>query len=554
MLGSTRVRVLTILLICWAAVQPRVAWTQAGNGADANPRVDAIFKAWDRPDSPGCALGVYRDGAITYSRGYGMADLERRVPITPHTIFDIGSTSKQFTAAAIVLLAQEGKLTLDDAVRKWIPELPDYGQLITIRHMLLHTSGIRDYIGLLTLAGARIDDVTTADDALTIIARQKALNFEPGVERLYSNSGYFLLSVIVERAAKQTLQAFAKERIFKPLGMTRTHYLESYDDIVPDRALAYAPRRGGLRLDMPRWLQVGDGAVFTNVEELLQWDRNFYEPRVGGAKMVETLQQPGTLRNGRSFNYALGLGTGTYRGQRTISHGGAWGGYRAELVRFPSQRFSVAVLCNLASTDPSALARRVADVYLEKVLSTDQAATSAAAATTIPPAVLQSYAGLYRNPATRERMTFTVSDSTLTVSGVTLQPRSKTVFGFDGSPVTFAFEPAVDGRSARVTRQVDDRDPEVLEKVQPLKVEANEIAPLAGRYYSEELDTTWTLAVENGVLTIHRRGAPPQRAMPVVVDEFMAGGVTLRFVRADGRVTGMVLDLGRVRDLRFERR
>ena len=548
-------RALAILLISFVALAPRAAHAQAVNGGDANPRVDEIFSTWNRPESPGCAVGVYRDGAIAYSRGYGMADLERRVPITPRTIFDIGSTSKQFTAAAIVLLAQDGKLTLDDDVRKWIPELPDYGQPITIRHMLLHTSGIRDYIGLLTLAGARIDDVTDAADALRILVRQKALNFEPGAERLYSNSGYFLLSVIVERASKQTLQAYAREKIFKPLGMTKTHYLENYDDIVPDRALAYAPRGGGLRLDMPRWLQVGDGAVFTNVEELLQWDRNFYDPRVGGAKMVETMQQPGTLRDGRTLTYALGLVTGTYRGQRTISHGGSWGGYRAELLRFPTQRFSVAVLCNLASTDPSVLARRVADVYLEKVLATDGNATTSAAATkSVAPEVLQSYAGLYRNPTTRERMMVAATNDALIVSGVRLQPRSKTVFGIDGSQVTFTFAPAADGRLARVTRQVDGRDTEVLEKVVLLKLSAGDLASLAGRFYSEELDATWTLAVEDGALVIHRRGAPPQRAMPVVADEFMAGGLTVRFLRTDGRVTGMVLDLGRVRDLRFERR
>ena len=372
MIVLKRVRALTILLICVAAFAPREVRGQGGSGDDIARRVDAIFSAWDRPESPGCALGVYRDGAIAYSRGYGMADLERRVPITPRSIFDIGSTSKQFTAAAIVMLAQDGKLTLDDEVQKWIPELPNYGTPITIRQMLHHTSGIRDYIGLLTLAGARIDDVTDAGDALRIIARQKALNFQPGAERLYSNSGYFLLSVIVERASKQTLQAFAREKIFKPLGMTNTHYLGSYDDIVPDRALAYAPRGGGLRLDVPRWLQVGDGAVFSSVEELLQWDRNFYEPRVGGAAMIQTLQRPGSLGDGRPLTYALGLATGTHRGQRTISHGGSWGGYRAELLRFPNQRFSVAVLCNLGSIDPSALARRVADIHLEQVLSRRQ--------------------------------------------------------------------------------------------------------------------------------------------------------------------------------------
>jgi CubicO group peptidase (beta-lactamase class C family) len=333
-----------------------------------NPAVDAIFSAWSTDTSPGCALGVYGDGRMIYSRGYGMADLERRVPITPHTVFDIGSTSKQFAAASIVLLAQDGKLSLDDDVRRHIPELPQYERPITIRHLLHHTSGLRDYIGLLTMGGHSIDGVTTPQDALDAIVRQKQLNFAPGDEHLYSNSGYFLLSVIVERVARQSLREFARQRIFEPLQMRRTHYLGSYNDVVPDRALAYTPVAGGMRHDMSRWLQLGDGAVFTTVEDLLLWDNNFHDPKVGGTALLDALHQRGRLSNGDSISYALGLGHGHYRGARTVSHGGSWGVYRAELLRFPEQRFSVATLCNLGTINPTPLAQRVADVFLADVL------------------------------------------------------------------------------------------------------------------------------------------------------------------------------------------
>jgi CubicO group peptidase (beta-lactamase class C family) len=534
-----------------------LAQQRPANGA-LTARVDALFADYNKPDSPGCALGIYRDGAILYSRGYGMADLERGVPITPRTVFDIGSTSKQFSAAAIVLLAQDGTLTLDDDVRTWVPELPDYGARITIRHLLLHTSGLRDYIGLLTLAGHRIDDVTDAEDALRILARQQALNFAPGAEHLYSNSGYFLLSTIVERAARKTLQAFARERIFAPLGMTKTHYLGSYDDIVPDRALAYAPRPGGgLRQDISRWLQVGDGAVFTTVEDLLRWDNNFYVPKVGGQALLDTLQATGRLNDGTPLTYALGLGVSTYRGQRIVGHGGSWGGYRAELLRFPDQRFSVATLCNLGTINPTQLARRVADVYLEDVLAPAETAAATPSGASVDASAVTAYTGLYRHPVTRARLNVTLLNAQLTVLGdgrFDLRPRAANVFGADGTSTTWTFAPGEAGEPVRLTRKQDGVEAEVFEKIAPLKASAAELSSYAGRYYSEELDATFTLAVEDGVLTVRRRGAGPQRLAPIVRDEFMAGSATMRFERGeDGEVSGYVMDLGRVRNLRFAR-
>jgi CubicO group peptidase (beta-lactamase class C family) len=547
-----------LLLLPHAASAQDVIGTRDGRTA----RVDSLFAQYDRADAPGCAVGIYRDGQIAYARGYGLADLERRVPITPRTVFDLGSTSKQITASSILLLAQDGKLSLDDDVRRWIPELPQYQRPITIRHLLHHTSGLRDYIGLMTMGGARIDDVTTEEDALAAIVRQRELNFAPGDEHLYSNSGYFLLSVIVQRAAGMPLRQFARERIFTPLGMTRTHVLDSYDDVVPDRALAYAPRRGGYRTDVSRWLQTGDGAVFSTVEELLAWDSNFYDPRVGGQGLLTELHTVGRLASGNELEYAAGLGVSRYRGQRVVMHGGAWGGYRAELMRFPDARFSAAVLCNVASSDPSRLARGIADIYLEDRLepasappapAAAQAATDPAApAVQVAPERLQALAGMYRDPATRATRTLTVDGGRLYVGASNrfeLRPVSETEFQAVDAPVEMRvrFEPG------RLVWTQGGGEPQTFEKLALVTPTPEELAEYAGRYFSEELQATYTLAVENGTLTVHRRGGDPTPLRPLVRDEFSAGP-TLRFVRdAAGAVTGFMLDAGRVRNLRFTR-
>src|SRR5882724_11722992 len=327
---------------------------------------DEVFEDLTKPGSPGCALAVARGGKIIYERGYGLANIEEDVGITPRTVFDIGSTSKQFTAASILLLEKQGKLSVQDHVRKYLPEIPDYGHKITILHLLNHTSGLRDYLTLFELAGVNIDSVTTDGDALAIIARQKALNFEPGSDWLYSNSGFFLLSVIVKRVSGETLREFATENIFEPLQMKHTMFRDEHTLLVPNRALAYDPKDAGANytLDVSYFEQTGDGAVHTSVEDLLIWDENFYSGKVGGKDFLDELQEPGKLSNGKTLAYAKGLFVGKYRGLRLVDHGGSWGGYRSQLLRFPEQHFSVACLCSLANANPEKRAREVADVFL----------------------------------------------------------------------------------------------------------------------------------------------------------------------------------------------
>src|SRR6266478_64156 len=343
-----------------------------GSGADENKTaaVDEVFADLTKAGSPGCALGVHRDGKIIYSKGYGLANLEESVAIMPQSVFDIGSTSKQFSAASILLLEKQGKLSVNDDVRKYIPELPDYGQKITILHLLNHTSGLRDYLTLMELAGINTDSVTIDEDALQMVFRQKALNFAPGSDWLYSNTGFFLLSVIVKRASGKTLREFAAENIFMPLRMAHTQFRDDHTALIANRALAYDPneKEDGYTLSVSYFEQTGDGAVHTSVEDLQKWDENFYTPRVGGKEFLAEIQERGKLNNGNVLEYAKGLFVQDYRALHTVSHGGSWGGYRAELLRFPEQHFSVACLCNIGNAGPTRRARQVADIYLGNLM------------------------------------------------------------------------------------------------------------------------------------------------------------------------------------------
>ena len=330
-------------------------------------RVDKVFADYNKVDSPGCALGVIRDGKLIYKKGYGQANLEHGIPISSQSVFRIGSVSKQFAAAAMALLAEQGKISLDDDIRKHLPEIPDYGNPITIRRLIHHTSGLRDYLTLMSLAGRSDDDFYTDDDVVEMLARQKELNFDPGSEWLYSNSGYFLLSQIVKRAAGQSLGEYAAENIFQPLGMRNTHFHDDHTHIVQNRAAGYSPRDdGGFRINMTTLGMVGDGGVYTTIEDLLLWDRNFYENKLGrnGQALIGLLETPGKLNDGKALDYAFGLRVAEYRGLKTVGHGGSFVGFRAATLRFPEQKFSIAVLCNLSRTNPSRLARQVADVFL----------------------------------------------------------------------------------------------------------------------------------------------------------------------------------------------
>ncbi len=327
--------------------------------------VDSVFADYDTARSPGCALGVIRDGELVYARGYGMANLEHDIPITPSSVFRIGSVSKQFAAAAMVMLEQDGLISLDDPVVEHMPELPDFGPAVTIRSLLHHTSGMRDYLTLMSLAGTGSNDWYSDDDVVAVLARQTAHNFEPGTDHLYSNAGYFLLSQIVQRVTSRTLAEYSRARMFELLGMARTHFHDDPTILVPDRAVGYAPTRdGGYRISMTTLPMVGDGGIFSSIHELVRWDRNLDEPVVGGPGFVDAMHRRGVLANGDTIDYALGLVHGTHRGLRTVGHGGAFVGFRAASLRYPGEGVSIYTLCNRADANPSLLSQRVGEVVL----------------------------------------------------------------------------------------------------------------------------------------------------------------------------------------------
>ena len=527
--------------------------------------VDQVFAAYGK-DGPGCALAVVRDGAIIHSKGYGLASLEHGVPITPQTVFDIGSTSKQITAASILLLAQDGKLSLDDDVRKHIPEIPDYGTPVTLRHLLHHTGGVRDYIALLRLGGISFEDVATDGDALAAIARQKSLDFKPGGEHSYSNSGYFLLSLVVRRASGKTLREFAQERIFTPLGMSSTQILDDHTRVIPRRAAAYMPSPdGGFLREGSNWVQTGDGAVQTTVEDLAKWDRNFYDPKIGGPALVEQLQVTGVLNDGSAIPYARGLVVDEHRGLRRVSHGGAWAGFLADMIRFPDERLSVITLCNRGDANPTGLAMQVAELYLaDRMKAAGPEAAPAAAATAAATSTVEAdaarHAGLFWSPVTDMIRRIHVKDGKLFYergpgNETELAPHGNGRFSMIGAPVPTEVLFASSGAAREMHVTSAGQPTLVFQEVQPFTPTPADLAAYAGTFYSEELDTTYTISVEGGRLVLRtRRQYEPVPLDPVFADTFRRpGGPMLRFTRSGREVTGVSTGAGRTRNLGFTR-
>ena len=527
-------------------------------------KVDRVFADWNTTSSPGCALAVVKDGRIAYEHGYGMANLELNIAITPQSVFDIGSVSKHITAMAMLLLAQEHKLSLDDDVRKYLPEIPDYGSTITIRHMLHHTSGLRNYDDLFDLEGIPEADLTTDRDAMDLIVRQKGVNFKPGEEFLYSDTNYFLMSQIVKRVTGQTLRQFAQDRIFGPLGMTSTHFHDDHTMIVPHRATGYAPHKGGgFEMDMSNFEQLGDGSVMTTVEDLAKWDRNFEHPTIGGVDAIRQLTTPGTLNNGQPIPYALGLFLDHYRGLNWIHHSGEWVGYRAALSRFPDQHFSTLVTCNcIGSMSPMTLALRVADIYLADEFSRTEKAASTASA--VPDASLKQYVGTYwsdRNGALRK---FALQEDKLIMvsPGMTydLLPMGNAQFE--------ALEPDIEHKDKYIFHAAKDGgfQLEAVEggvsvpyhAVRGPAVDASRLNDYVGSYANDELRATWTLVVKGGKLIRQQWMNEDAEVEPAFPDGFIGdiseGQFLMHFNRdSSGRVTSFDVATDMVRPMRFSK-
>jgi CubicO group peptidase (beta-lactamase class C family) len=546
----------------------------ARQGNPTEGRVDLIFEPWSADGAPGCAVSVMRGGDILFAKGYGAANLEYDVPITPSSVFHVASVSKQFTALAVALLVADGRVSWDDDIRRHVPELPDFGDAITLRHLAHHTSGIRDQWSLLQMAGWRWGgDVITQGDVLDLLSRQTAVHFRPGNDYLYSNSGYTLLAVVVERVAGRTLREFTTARLFEPLGMTQTTFRDDHTMLVRNRAYAYeSDRTGGYRLSIPDFAVVGASSLFTTVQDLARWNRNFRTGEVGGSALLRQLQERGALAGGASISYGFGLVHGVHRGRPTIGHGGTDAGYRSEFLRFPDEDLGVAVLCNIRTADPGRLARDVADVFLPPAPSTGAGRgarnrTSLAANATTPAAAppvaapdrqtLAALAGYYRRPEHDIPLQVVArGDDLLLVEGGAgrpLRPIAEGRFRLAGTSAEAVFEPG-DGGTEPTLRLGGPLRGVYAHAAPVARLATERLAEYAGSYHSNDLDIRYVFREENRRLVLFHRKLGLVRLIPTFEDGFYGGGWYFTFRRGDGNgITGFTMSTSRAWKVAFRK-
>jgi len=360
-------------MLSWDKLEPR--------GTTFEKQIDQLFTPWNSPESPGATVAVTIDGKVVFKKGYGSAELEYSMPVTPSTVFHIASVSKQFTCFAILLLEKDGKLSINDDIRKYIPEVPNFGEMITLNHLIHHTSGLRDQWELLAMAGWRLDDIITREHILNLVSHQKELNFNPGEEHLYCNTGYTLLAEVVSRVSGQTFAEFNRTHIFEPLNMNNTQFYDDCEKIVKNRAYSYYCDSTGYKKSLLNYSNVGATSLFTTAEDLCLWAVNFENPVVGGSEIIERMNLPCVLNKGDTIPYAMGQIIGKYKGLRIISHTGGDAGYRSYLIRFPDERFSINVLSNLASFNTGGMVVKIIDIYLKDRLITTKPKTKKAGST-----------------------------------------------------------------------------------------------------------------------------------------------------------------------------
>lgn len=526
--------------------------------------IDALFAPYASGHTPGCAVGVYRAGEIVYANGYGYADLEHDARITERTPFQLASVSKQFTAATLLLVLQGyTKLTLDDDVRRTIPELPDYGKPITLDELLHHTSGVRDYDLLLALQGSRSEDVATNDEAFWLLAHQRGLNFTPGSRFLYSNAGYLLLSIVAQRLAAKPFAALVKERIFDPLGMTDSLVADDHARVVPGRAVGYRRKDdGGFEVSMTGSERTGPGNVISTIRDLAKWDANFYAPKVGGQSLIDALRTTGTLEDGTSLEYAMGLVERQSHGLTVEMHNGSAVGYRTTIMRYPSERLTVTVLCNEASARPAELGEKVAALFLPRLSASDAVAPAALGA---DPATL---AGVYLDVEAGGLLVVDAKDGALQLrrslhgnSAVELLPVGPGELTVKESPNTrLTFAPAAGKKRAQMLLRTAPGPADVFVRIEPVEsVPGATLAGYAGRYGSDEVARDIVITVKDGKLFRAPLGRAPAKEplQPVARDVFLLGddGGDCAFERdARGMVKAVVFNTERAHGVRLGRR
>jgi CubicO group peptidase (beta-lactamase class C family) len=545
----------------FAVAAPAPSPAKAGNAASPEKKIDGLFKDWNSAKTPGASVAVIQHGKLIFAKGYGVANLEYDIPIKPDTIFHVASVSKQFTAMAVVLLELDGKLSIDDDVHKYLPELPDYGAKITLRNLLQHTSGVRDQWQTLALAGWSLEDVITQDQALRLIFRQKELNFPPGTKYLYSNAGFTLLAEIVARVSGMPFPKFCAERIFTPLHMTHTHFHQDLTQLVPGRAYSYTQQGTGFAAAPLNYAIVGATSLFTTASDLARWLDNFRDPKVGGLRAVARMQEEGVLADGNKIKYGLGIALEPYRGLKTVSHGGADAGYRSDVLWFPEQELGVVVLSNLGSFNPDKMAKSVAEVYIRSKMAPQDAKASAAEPkyVTLDGQQLQGFVGIYPLPKIDQTLTVVVKDGKLWAGGgleLELHPIDHYRFYCKELQADVVFSPqAQGGMHVKVTQPggaINEGD-----RI-PAATGTPDFLPYTGIYWSDELETQYTFLVRDGALYVRHAHHGEIALTPTAKDQFASGwwfAPHVNFVRdATGNINGVTLGGGRVASVAFTRK
>ncbi|RPD49068.1 serine hydrolase [Paracnuella aquatica] len=519
---------------------------------DKNAEIDKIF-SWIEKDAPGCVCAVSQNGQIVANRAYGLADLERGTPLTTSSVFDAGSVVKQFVAASVLLLVENGRLSLTEDIRKYIPELPDYGSRITLDHLMTHTSGIRDWTGLKPLAEGD-------PDALTLTLRQRGLNFKPGDEWAYSNSGYVLLKEIVARVSGMPFSRFTQDRLFTPLQMSSTRYVLDMNEVVKDRVLAYKKEGAAWKLDVLMGNdRGGGGALFSTPADLAIWNEALTSGKLG-AFVTRKLQEQATLNNGRKLSYARGLNIEPFRrGGQLVWHSGGAAGYSTNVGRLPQHGLSVAIMCNVDGGARSAYAARLFNLFLPA--GTDAPVAGATdTKVDISPAELNARAGLYFNEQTGQPVRLIMANNALTVAGAgPLVPLATDRFhNREGSPSFLSeakFELTFTSADAF---EINTTEGEKIRfrRARAFAPASGELSALAGRYESTELGTIMEIVPEKEGIQMRFYRNPSKSILLKPADEntFMTGMMTVRFVRdSAGKVTGFDYGNPLVRNIRFGR-
>lgn len=510
--------------------------TGASGTAATSPRVDSLFNAHVRPDGPGCAAGVYRSGQIAFAKGYGLASVESRQRITAHTTFNVGSVSKPFTTLAALMLERDGKLSLDDDIRRWIPELPDYGAPIRVRDLLQHTSGLRDYGALNALTGRR---VTTMQEFLARMAAQRALNFPTGSRHEYSHSDFEVLGVVIERATGTPFGEHLEREVLRPMGMTGSFVLDERPRLRPNRAFGHEVTSSGTRVIFPSSALVGGSNLYTSVTDLARFDRNFDQKVVGGAEIIARMLSRPVLASGDTIPYAYGLRLEQRGGLHTVERGGHDDGMLSEIIRFPGERLTVAVLCNAEHLSAGKLAERVAAIYLGSAMRSPAPRVAPPAAVAVPAEELQRYVGIYRpkdlpwmvlpielrDGSLVEVLPHEIRDDTTMVMTPAGQGRFFEI-GTTGNVGLFSFSTPPDGAPMRLAISWSGGPPDVLERMpDSLPWQAGRaVGEYRGTWYSEDLDAVWQLVVrDERHLMLRRHGFPDHTLRPVGRDVFTRG-------------------------------